>query len=151
MVGCLIVVRNSKKGAAAAALALLLAACGGGQSKRAEWDHAEDIEIPWSSDKAPATQGATPSGAQAAVVDAPAGALQNTKGALIDFDVKDTDLHDALRLLAESADINIVVADTVSGRITLRVLQASWKEILQTIANMKHLTLRQEDNIYYVR
>ena len=61
------------------------------------------------------------------------------------------DLHDAFRLLAETAEINIVVADTVQGRISLRVRQVGWREVLETISNSKHLTLSQQDGIYFVQ
>jgi type II secretory pathway component GspD/PulD (secretin) len=130
---------------------LLLLACGGGRSEGPGPLEADDVEIPWS-DTRPARSGATESEpTRAGAADAPGRKAQSQAGGRIDFEVKDTDLHDAFRLLAETADINIVVADSVSGRLTLRVRQASWREVLQTIVNMKELELSEEGGIYYLR
>jgi len=42
------------------------------------------------------------------------------RGATMDLDVKDADIKDVFRLLADVGKVNLVVPDDVSGRVTLR-------------------------------
>jgi type II secretory pathway component HofQ len=60
-------------------------------------------------------------------------------GAKIDLSVKDADIHDVLRLLADRLKINIVVPDDVTGKVTLHVRRVPLYQILCTIADMHHL------------
>ncbi len=61
------------------------------------------------------------------------------RGAVRDLDVKSADLRDVLRLLADSGKINIVVADDVTGRVTLRLKKVPWDQILCTVAAVHKL------------
>ena len=42
-------------------------------------------------------------------------------GRRIDLDLKDADVHNVLRLLADVGQVNIVTADNVTGTITIRM------------------------------
>jgi type II secretory pathway component HofQ len=72
-------------------------------------------------------------------------------GAPIDLDVKDADIHDVFRLLADVGHVNLVVSDEVTGKITLRLKHVAWDAAACTIADMKHLDITVQDNILLVK
>jgi type II secretory pathway component HofQ len=73
------------------------------------------------------------------------------RGALIDMDVKDADIHDVLRLLSDVGRVNIVVADAVRGRVTLRLKRVAWDQVACTIAAIHKLSMVVDGNIVLVR
>ncbi len=138
-------------------LAFLLAGCGGRQSEKAgqpNSDVDEDIELPWKKANA-TTSHAPPPIVAPRRMSMPSAKSAGRSGpggdALLDFEVKDTDLHDAFRLVAHAANIDIVVADSVVGRVSMRVRQVTWRQLLDTLVNLKKLTLSEQDGIYYVQ
>lgn len=72
-------------------------------------------------------------------------------GAPIDLDLKDADIHDVYRLLADVGRVNIVVADTVQGKVTLRLKRVAWDLVACTIAAMHKLDVTVQDNVVLVR
>jgi type II secretory pathway component HofQ len=72
-------------------------------------------------------------------------------GAPLDLDVKDADLHDVYRLLADVGNINIVVADNVQGRVTMRLKRVAWDLAACTIAAVHKLDVTVQDNVVLVR
>ena len=72
-------------------------------------------------------------------------------GAPIDLDVKDADIHDVYRLLADVGRVNIVVADTVQGKVTLRLKRVAWDLVACTIAAVHKLDVTVQDNVVLVR
>ncbi len=77
-------------------------------------------------------------------------ATHRYRGRLIDLDVKDADLHNVFRFLAEIGGVNIVVADSVRGSVTLRLHQVPWDQALAVVAKVKHLQLEHREGVYYV-
>ena len=73
------------------------------------------------------------------------------RGASIDLDVKDADIHDVMRLLADVGNVNIVVADSVTGKVTLKLKHVAWDLAACTIARVQKLEMRVEDNVVLVR
>jgi type IV pilus assembly protein PilQ len=71
-------------------------------------------------------------------------------GKTLDLDVKDADVHDVMRLLADVGNINIVVADTVQAKVTLRLKRVAWDQVACTIASLYHLRVTVKDNIVLV-
>lgn len=71
-------------------------------------------------------------------------------GARLDLDVKDADIHDVMRLLADIGNINIVVSDEVRGKVTLRLKRVAWDLVACTIASMNKLHVTVHDNIVLV-
>lgn len=69
------------------------------------------------------------------------------RGAAIDLDVKDADVHDVLRLLADVAHLNLVVSDRVQGKVTLHVRAIAWDAAACAIAATHRLALRLDDTI----
>jgi type IV pilus assembly protein PilQ len=72
------------------------------------------------------------------------------RGPEIALDVKDADLHDVFRLLADAGDVNIVVPDDVEGAITLRLKRVPWEQALCTVVRAKKLDVWREGSIYSV-
>jgi type IV pilus assembly protein PilQ len=73
------------------------------------------------------------------------------RGAPVDLDVKDADLHDVMRLLADVGNINIVVADDVRGKVTLRLKRVAWDLVACTVASMHKLRVTVHDNVVLVK
>ncbi len=69
---------------------------------------------------------------------------------LIDLDVKDADLHDVCRLLAEVGKVNIVVADDVKGSVTLKLKRVPWDRALEVILRAKGYAQERDGNIILV-
>ena len=72
-------------------------------------------------------------------------------GAPIDLDVKDADIHDVMRLLADVGNVNIVVADSVTGKVTLKLKRVAWDLAACTIARVHKLEMRVDENVVLVR
>lgn len=72
------------------------------------------------------------------------------RGATVDLDVKGADIHDVMRLLADVGNINIVVADTVQGKVTLKLKRVAWDLAACTIAAVHKLQVSQRDNVVLV-
>ena len=72
------------------------------------------------------------------------------KGTPIDLDVKDADVQDVFRLLADSAHINLVVSDEVTGKVTLKLKHVAWPQVACTVAKLEHLALSFDQGILLV-
>jgi type IV pilus assembly protein PilQ len=88
--------------------------------------------------------------AAAESADAPCAKGARYKGPAIDLDVKDADLHNVFRFLADAGGVNIAVPDDVKGSVTLRLRRVPWEQALCTVVKMKKLDVRKEQSIYYV-
>ncbi|HEY5947645.1 MAG TPA: hypothetical protein VIV40_19205 [Kofleriaceae bacterium] len=71
-------------------------------------------------------------------------------GAPIDLDVRDADIHDVMRLLADVGHVNIVVADSVRGKVTLRLKRVAWDQVACTIAAVHKLVISVDGNVVLV-
>lgn len=115
-------------------------------------DVAEDARWPRTADRA-ATDMAQRPRANASLRRAPSPArrpLPRYRGKRIDLDLKDADLHNVFRLLADVGGVNIVVTDDVKGRVTIRLSRVPWDQALHTIVRTKRLHLAVEDNVYMI-
>lgn len=72
---------------------------------------------------------------------------QNYKGKPIFLDLKDADILDIFRLIAEVSGFNVVVDPDVSGRITLRMDNVPWDQALEVILKNQGLGKEIEGNI----
>jgi type IV pilus assembly protein PilQ len=72
-------------------------------------------------------------------------------GAPIDLDLKDADIHDVFRMLADVGRVNIVVPDTVQGKVTMRLKRVAWDLAACTIAAVHKLDMTVQDNVILVR
>jgi type IV pilus assembly protein PilQ len=72
------------------------------------------------------------------------------RGSPIDLDLKDADLHNVFRLLAEAGGANLVVADDVRGTLTLRLRGVPWDQALHTVARMKRLRVERQGDVFVI-
>lgn len=71
-------------------------------------------------------------------------------GAAIDLDVKHADVHDVLRLLADVGHVNLVIANDVTGEVTVRLQKVPWDAATCSIAASLHLHVTLEDRVLSV-
>jgi type IV pilus assembly protein PilQ len=85
---------------------------------------------------------------------APAGdspVLQSGRpGATIDLDVKDVDIANVCRLLADVGHVSIVLADDVHGTVTVRLQRVRWARALDVILLTKGLRAEREGDVIVV-
>jgi type IV pilus assembly protein PilQ len=68
-------------------------------------------------------------------------------GKKISFEFKDIDIHNLLRLFAEVSKKNVLVADDVAGKITIRLRNVPWDQALEIILRSKNLGKEEMGNI----
>lgn len=71
-------------------------------------------------------------------------------GRRIDLDLKDADVHNVLRLLADVGRVNIVTADNVAGTVTIRMRNVPWDQALDVILQAKSLGMVRQGNMIRV-
>jgi type IV pilus assembly protein PilQ len=71
-------------------------------------------------------------------------------GRRIDLDLKDADIHNILRLLADVGRVNIVTADDVSGNVTIRMRNVPWDQALDVVLQAKGLGMVRTGNLIRV-
>lgn len=79
------------------------------------------------------------------IADAPA--RPRYHGKLIDLDVKNAEIVEVLRLLADVGRVNLIVADDVKGTVTLVLRQVPWDQALDVIARAKGLGVEHDGNV----
>jgi type IV pilus assembly protein PilQ len=65
----------------------------------------------------------------------------------LSINLQDADIHHVLRLLAEKSRLNFVVAEDVTGKLTLRLRNVKWTEALKVVLASKSLGMEQEGSI----
>ncbi|GAB6041182.1 type IV pilus secretin PilQ [Endothiovibrio diazotrophicus] len=71
-------------------------------------------------------------------------------GERLSLNFQDIEVRSVLQLIAEFTGFNIVVADTVSGSVTLRLNNVPWDQAMDIILQSKGLAMRQEGNVIMV-
>lgn len=71
-------------------------------------------------------------------------------GRLISLDLQDTDIDNALRIIAEVSNLNIIASDDVTGKVTLRLIDVPWDQALDVILKTNGLDKVQEGNVIRV-
>ncbi|HEY5374910.1 MAG TPA: type IV pilus secretin PilQ [Polyangiaceae bacterium] len=135
----------------------------GGIARRSRTVHVEnqieDLPMVRDGSESEPTQATTALDSEVASQPAEAGAfapnlLGQTKraftGRRIDLDLKDADVHNVLRLLADVGQVNIVTADNVSGTITIRMRNVPWDQALDVVLQAKGLGVVQRANMLRV-
>jgi type IV pilus assembly protein PilQ len=108
-------------------------------------------------ESAPVTPPAAPKAQKAPRVEpaavAPAKPSDPTKkfsGRKISLDFQDADLTDVLRLMADVSGLNVIVGPTVSGKVTLKLLNVPWDQALDIVLRMNNLGQIREGNILQI-
>ena len=68
----------------------------------------------------------------------------------VTIDVKDADIHNVFRLLARVSGTNIVVADGVTGRVTIRLVDVPWADAFNAVLVAEHLGVTRVGDILVV-
>jgi len=68
-------------------------------------------------------------------------------GRKISLDLQDADLINVMRLFAEVANLNIILAPDVKGKVTVRMVNIPWDQAMDIILKMNGLGYLLEDNI----
>ena len=71
-------------------------------------------------------------------------------GRRIDLDLKDADVHNVLRLLADVGRVNIITADNVSGQVSIRMRNVPWDQALDVVLQSKSLGMVRQGNMIRV-
>jgi type IV pilus assembly protein PilQ len=71
-------------------------------------------------------------------------------GRRVDFNVKDMDIKNLLSAIAEISRRNIIVADDVSGNVTIKLRNVPWDQALDIILRAKGLGREEVGNIIRV-
>jgi len=88
-------------------------------------------------------------GSTAAGSDVSAGGF-SFSGELINVNFQNVDIHSVLSLLAEVNDFSLVVADSVSGNVTLRLVNVPWDQALDMVLRSEGLGQRIEGTVMYI-
>jgi type IV pilus assembly protein PilQ len=71
-------------------------------------------------------------------------------GERLTLNFQDIEVRAVLQLLADTSGQNIVVSDTVRGRVTLRLQNVPWDQALDIVLRTKGLGMRQKNNVILV-
>jgi len=76
-----------------------------------------------------------------------AGVGVKREGQRISLELKETDILDVLRLIADVSKLNIIAGDNVKGNVTVRLLNVPWQQALSIILRSKGLGQERLGNI----
>ncbi len=71
-------------------------------------------------------------------------------GEKLSLNFQDIEVRSVLQLLADFTDLNIVVSDSVQGKLTLRLKNTPWDQALDIILQTKALGKRQAGNVIMI-
>lgn len=71
-------------------------------------------------------------------------------GEKLSLNFQDIEIRSVLQLLADFTDLNIVVSDSVQGKLTLRLKNVPWDQALDIILQSKALDKREAGNVIMV-
>jgi type IV pilus assembly protein PilQ len=87
----------------------------------------------------------------AVVIDGEAGeGEEGYAGRPVTFNFQDIPVRTVLQLVAEESGLNVVAADTVSGNVTLRLINVPWDQALEIVLRAKGLDQRRDGNVIWV-
>ncbi len=68
----------------------------------------------------------------------------------VTFNFQDVPVRTVLQLIAEESNLNIVASDTVSGNVTLRLINVPWDQALDIVLQAKGLDKRRSGNVVWI-
>jgi len=71
-------------------------------------------------------------------------------GKPVTFNFQDIPVRTVLNLIGDEAKMNVVVADTVSGNVTLRLINVPWDQVLEIVLRAKNLDKRSDGDVIWV-
>lgn len=104
------------------------------------------VEVVPAASRAPgATAAGTPTVAATA-----AQADRTYTGRPVTFNFQDVPVRTVLQLIAEEEGINLVASDTVTGNVTLRLVNVPWDQALDIVLRAKGLDKRRNGNVVWI-
>jgi type IV pilus assembly protein PilQ len=71
-------------------------------------------------------------------------------GTKVTFNFQDIPVRSVLQLIADVSDLNIVVADSVGGNLTLRLTNVPWDQALDIVMDARNLDMRKNGNVIWI-
>lgn len=71
-------------------------------------------------------------------------------GERLSLNFQDIEVRSVLQLIADFTNLNVVVSDTVSGKLTLRLKNVPWDQALDIILDSKGLAQRKSGNVLLI-
>ncbi|NNE06020.1 MAG: type IV pilus secretin PilQ [Xanthomonadales bacterium] len=71
-------------------------------------------------------------------------------GTRVTFNFQDIPVRSVLQLIADVAQLNIVVADNVVGSLTLRLTNVPWDQALDIVLDARNLDKRENGNVIWI-
>ncbi len=71
-------------------------------------------------------------------------------GEKITLDFQAVEVRNLLQVFSDYANVNVVVADSVNGTITLRLKDVPWDQALDIILDAKNLKMRKSGNVLWI-
>ena len=78
------------------------------------------------------------------------GSTRAYSGRPVTFNFQDVPVRTVLQLIAEESNLNIVASDTVTGNVTLRLINVPWDQALDIVLRAKGLDKRRDGNVVWV-
>ncbi|MGF1642419.1 MAG: AMIN domain-containing protein [Thiotrichales bacterium] len=72
------------------------------------------------------------------------------KGEKLSLNFQDIEVRSVLQLIADFTGLNVVVSDSVTGNLTLRLQNVPWDQALDIIMRTKGLDKRQQGNVLFI-
>jgi type IV pilus assembly protein PilQ len=71
-------------------------------------------------------------------------------GRPVTFNFQDVPVRTVLQLIAEESNLNVVASDSVTGNVTLRLINVPWDQALDIVLQAKGLDKRRSGNVVWV-
>lgn len=72
------------------------------------------------------------------------------EGSRVTLNFQEIQVRSVLQLIADVSDLNIVVSDSVSGALTLRLTNVPWDQALDIILETRNLDMRRSGNVIWI-
>lgn len=72
------------------------------------------------------------------------------EGSRITLNFQDIQVRSVLQLIADVSNLNVVVSDSVSGSLTLRLTNVPWDQALDIVLETKNLDMRRSGNVVWI-
>ena len=73
------------------------------------------------------------------------------KGRRVTLEFSDADIRKIFQLIAEVSNLNFLIADDVSGTITIKLVNVPWDQALDVILDAKGLGMQRDGNIVQIK
>lgn len=71
-------------------------------------------------------------------------------GKPMSMNFQNIEVRSALQILAEFTGLNVVMSDSVSGSLTLKLQQVPWDQVLEIVMQAKGLSQRRQGNVIWI-